>query len=210
MLIYYFYITHQITQNFDDSFTLKLADFGLAIVVTEPLFQICGTPTYLAPEVLADTGYGIPADMWATGVINYIVLCGFPPFRSKNRDQNELFDMIRAGEFEYLSPYWDDISKDATNLIDNLLMVNSADRYTAEQVLKHPWIVNRAGSKSVDLKQNLTDNIRENFDPKKSFKAAALAVRTAKLLDQAAESRAQSRQANDEDIFGGDDEDFGL
>lgn len=148
--------------------------------------------------------------MWATGVINYIVLCGFPPFRSKNHNQKELFDVIKAGQFEYLSPYWDDVSEAATDLIDNLLMVNPADRYTAEQVLKHSWIVNRAGSKSVDLKQNLANNIRENFDPKKSFKAAALAVRTANILDQATESRAQSRQGNEEDIFGGDDEDFGL
>ncbi|EDV27663.1 uncharacterized protein TRIADDRAFT_21151 [Trichoplax adhaerens] len=200
-----------ITQNFDDTFTLKLGDFGLAVVVTEPLFQICGTPTYLAPEVLAETGYGLPADMWATGVINYIVLCGFPPFRSKDRNQNELFNIIKKGEFEYLSPYWDDISDTATDLVDNLLMVNPVDRYTAEQVLKHPWIVNRAGSISdVDLKDNITNNIRENFDPKKSFKAAALAVRTAKLLDQTVESRAESRQDNDDDIFGGDDEDFGL
>lgn len=55
-------------------------------------------------------GYGLEVDMWATGVICYILLCGFPPFRSLDRDQEELFEIIQSGEFVYLSPYWDNIS----------------------------------------------------------------------------------------------------
>ena len=55
-------------------------------------------------------GYGLEVDMWATGVICYILLCGFPPFRSLDRDQEELFELIQSGEFVYLSPYWDNIS----------------------------------------------------------------------------------------------------
>ena len=85
-------------------------------------------------------GYGLEVDNWAIGVITYILLCGFPPFRSVNRDQNELFDIIVRGEFEFISPYWDNISDGAMDLIRKLLIVNPKKRYTADQILKHSWI----------------------------------------------------------------------
>lgn len=78
--------------------------------------------------------------MWAAGVILYILLCGFPPFRSPERDQDELFNIIQVGQFEFLSPYWDNISDAAKDLVRNLLEVDPKKRYTAEQVLQHPWI----------------------------------------------------------------------
>ena len=76
--------------------SLKLGDFGLAQVVSEPLFTVCGTPTYVAPEILAETGYGVKVDVWATGVIMYILLVGFPPFSSRTNNQEELFDQVNA------------------------------------------------------------------------------------------------------------------
>jgi doublecortin-like kinase 3 len=63
----------------DDKISIKLADFGLAMQVKEPIFTVCGTPTYVAPEILSEIGYGLEVDMWACGVITYILLCGFPP-----------------------------------------------------------------------------------------------------------------------------------
>ncbi|NWI66972.1 DCLK3 kinase, partial [Todus mexicanus] len=99
-----------VQHNADKSTTLKLADFGLAKQVTKPIFTVCGTPTYVAPEILAEKGYGLEVDMWAAGVILYILLCGFPPFRSQDRDQEELFQIIQLGHYEFLSPYWDNIS----------------------------------------------------------------------------------------------------
>uniref|UniRef100_A0A4W4EUX5 Doublecortin-like kinase 3 n=1 Tax=Electrophorus electricus TaxID=8005 RepID=A0A4W4EUX5_ELEEL len=93
---------------------LKLADFGLAMVVTEPVFTVCGTPTYVAPEILAETGYGVEVDVWAMGVILFVLLSGFPPFRSPDRNQEELFRLIQKGEVHFLSPYWDHVSNGVT------------------------------------------------------------------------------------------------
>lgn len=134
-------ISGQVHRHDDGAVTLKLADFGLALVVTEPLYTVCGTPTYVAPEILAETGrvnyitamflfrkvcalcetlspclslstgYGVAVDVWAMGVILYILLCGFPPFRSTERNQVELFKLIRAGDLHFLPPYWDEISE---------------------------------------------------------------------------------------------------
>uniref|UniRef100_A0A3P8X8W6 Doublecortin-like kinase 3 n=1 Tax=Esox lucius TaxID=8010 RepID=A0A3P8X8W6_ESOLU len=118
---------------------LKLGDFGLAMVVTEPIFTVCGTPTYVAPEILSETGDSI-LDLWALGVILYILLCGFPPFRSRNRDQEELFQLVREGQLTFLSPYWDDISDGAQSLVRALLQVDPTERLTAVQTLTHPWI----------------------------------------------------------------------
>ncbi|XP_054620536.1 serine/threonine-protein kinase DCLK3 [Dunckerocampus dactyliophorus] len=119
---------------------LKLADFGLAMIVTEPVFTICGTPTYVAPEVLSETGYSVEVDMWALGVILYILLCGFAPFRSRERNQEELFQIIKQAQLHFLPPYWDTISAEAKDLVTGLLQSDPAARMTAEQSLQHPWL----------------------------------------------------------------------
>uniref|UniRef100_A0A8C6T503 non-specific serine/threonine protein kinase n=1 Tax=Neogobius melanostomus TaxID=47308 RepID=A0A8C6T503_9GOBI len=106
----------------NDICRLKLGDFGLAMVVTEPVYTICGTPTYVAPEILLETGYGVPVDVWALGVLLYIVLCGFPPFRSRDRDQEELFQLIKQAHLHFLSPYWDPISEGDTYFIHKWLL----------------------------------------------------------------------------------------
>ena len=122
--------------------TIKLADFGLSMVVTEPLHTICGTPTYVAPEIIADgpEGYGLQVDLWATGVIAYIMLCGFPPFASQSKNQKDLFRKIKRGHFSFPEPYWEGVSKEAKDLISKLLQVNPKDRFTADEILSHPWI----------------------------------------------------------------------
>lgn len=119
--------------------TLKVADFGLAQKVCEPLFTVCGTPTYVAPEILTETGYGLEIDVWAMGVILYIMLCGFPPFVSANNDQEELFDDILSGQYGFPSPYWDSVSELAKDLISHMLQSNPELRFSAEDVLDHPW-----------------------------------------------------------------------
>uniref|UniRef100_UPI00398F6A69 serine/threonine-protein kinase DCLK3-like n=1 Tax=Pristiophorus japonicus TaxID=55135 RepID=UPI00398F6A69 len=147
----------------DGSTVLKLADFGLALNVTEPIFTVCGTPTYVAPEILSETGYGLEVDMWATGVILYILLCGFPPFRSLERDQEELFEIIQLGEYEYLAPYWENISDGAKDLVSKLLVVNPRNRYTAQQVLRHAWIWSAGRRNTHNLQREVSMNIEQHF-----------------------------------------------
>uniref|UniRef100_A0A8C1EV09 Serine/threonine-protein kinase DCLK2 n=1 Tax=Cyprinus carpio carpio TaxID=630221 RepID=A0A8C1EV09_CYPCA len=124
----------------DGSKSLKLGDFGLATVVDGPLYTICGTPTYVAPEIVAETGYGLKVDIWAAGVITYILLCGFPPFRGSTDDQEALFDQIMMGQLDFPLPYWDNVSDSAKALITCMLQVEVEQRYTALQVLDHPWV----------------------------------------------------------------------
>ncbi|KAG1946905.1 serine/threonine-protein kinase DCLK3 [Pimephales promelas] len=126
------------------SLNLKLADFGLAMVVTEPVFTVCGTPTYVAPEILAETGYGVGVDVWAMGVILFVLLSGFPPFRSPDRNQEELFRLIQKGEVHFLSPYWDNVSEGAKALVRALLEVNPNRRLTAGQTLQQDWLQHAA------------------------------------------------------------------
>ncbi|MGH0145263.1 UNVERIFIED_CONTAM: hypothetical protein FKN15_004952, partial [Acipenser sinensis] len=218
-----------VQHNEDGSTTLKLADFGLAMEVTEPIFTVCGTPTYVAPEILSEKGYGLQVDMWATGVILYILLCGFPPFRSLERDQEELFEIIQLGEYEFLSPYWDNISDGyglqvdmwatgvilyillcgfppfrslerdqeelfeiiqlgeyeflspywdnisdgAKDLISKLLVVDEHKRYTAQQVLQHPWVRSGGKMNSRNLQREVTMNIQRHFKNRRRREHAA-------------------------------------
>jgi len=120
---------------------VKLADFGLAVEVSndEPRwFGFAGTPGYLSPEVLRKEPYGKAVDLWACGVILYILLVGYPPFWDD--DQNRLYEQIKAGKYEFTSPEWDTVTDEAKDLIRKMLKTNPADRITAIDALHHPWI----------------------------------------------------------------------
>ncbi|KAK7482095.1 hypothetical protein BaRGS_00026679 [Batillaria attramentaria] len=169
-------------RNKDGTITLKLADFGLAMEVKENIYTVCGTPTYVAPEILTEIGYGLEVDMWAVGVITYILLCGFPPFRSPDRNQTELFEFIKAGEYEFLSPYWDNVSDSAKDLIRRLLVVDKSKRYTAIEVLSHPWIVSGGNTSQPlpgitnlnvyckEVKRDLEAQAQHNYDSYQKLK----------------------------------------
>ncbi|XP_041973651.1 serine/threonine-protein kinase GD17699 [Aricia agestis] len=119
---------------------LKLADFGLAVEVWRPLHAVCGTPTYVAPEILLETGYGLKIDVWAAGVILYILLCGFPPFSSPDGDQERLFDAILSARLEFPAPHWERVSAGAIDLVANMLRPQPELRFAAEDVLDHAWM----------------------------------------------------------------------
>jgi len=126
----------------DDSLEspLKIADFGLAKLVSNGSMMntACGTPGYVAPEILKGKEYGMEVDLWSVGVIVYILLCGFPPFYDDNNAA--LFEQIKAGDFEFPSPYWDEVSDSAKDLVKKLLNTDPKKRYTCKDVLNHPWI----------------------------------------------------------------------
>uniref|UniRef100_A0A3B1J841 Serine/threonine-protein kinase DCLK2 n=1 Tax=Astyanax mexicanus TaxID=7994 RepID=A0A3B1J841_ASTMX len=146
----------------DGTKSLKLGDFGLATLVEGPLYTVCGTPTYVAPEIIAESGYGLKVDIWAAGVITYILLCGFPPFRSENNQQEDLFDQILQGRLDFPSPYWENISHSAKELIGRMLQVNVEARYTAEDVLCHPWVTEDAAMEN-NMKMEVTGKLKKHF-----------------------------------------------
>ena len=126
----------------DGKMFIKLADFGLAVKILtgQKLYEVCGTPIYVAPEILAETGYDFKVDVWAAGVIAYILLCGYPPFVSMNNDNDELFDLILKGSFEFLHQYWSTVSEEAKDFISKLLVVNQHKRLTSLEALRDSWI----------------------------------------------------------------------
>uniref|UniRef100_A0A1A8QB72 Serine/threonine-protein kinase DCLK2 n=2 Tax=Nothobranchius rachovii TaxID=451742 RepID=A0A1A8QB72_9TELE len=163
----------------DGSKSLKLGDFGLATVVNGPLYAVCGTPTYVAPEIIAETGYGLKVDIWAAGIITYILLCGFPPFRSSGEDQEALFEQILKGELDFPAPFWDNISASAKALISGMLQVVVEQRYTAVHVIDHPW-VNGDGLSEREHQLPVAGKIKQhfNYEPKISNTTAGVSVIT--------------------------------
>ncbi|KAL4090237.1 hypothetical protein QTP88_025126 [Uroleucon formosanum] len=153
---------------------VKLADFGLAIEVQgeqQAWFGFAGTPGYLSPEVLKKEPYGKPVDIWACGVILYILLVGYPPFWDE--DQHRLYAQIKAGAYDYPSPEWDTVTPDAKNLINQMLTVNPAKRVTASDALKHPWICYREKVASAVHRQETVDCLKK-FNARRKLKGAIL------------------------------------
>uniref|UniRef100_A0A6Q2Z784 calcium/calmodulin-dependent protein kinase n=1 Tax=Esox lucius TaxID=8010 RepID=A0A6Q2Z784_ESOLU len=153
---------------------VKLADFGLAIEVQgdqQAWFGFAGTPGYLSPEVLRKDPYGKPVDIWACGVILYILLVGYPPFWDE--DQHKLYQQIKAGAYDFPSPEWDTVTPEAKNLINQMLTINPSKRITADQALKHPWICQRSTVASMIHRQETVECLRK-FNARRKLKGAIL------------------------------------
>ncbi|XP_070158911.1 calcium/calmodulin-dependent protein kinase II isoform X2 [Polyergus mexicanus] len=153
---------------------VKLADFGLAIEVqgeAQAWYGFAGTPGYLSPEVLKKEPYGKAVDIWACGVILYILLVGYPPFWDE--DQHRLYGQIKAGSYDYPSPEWDTVTPEAKNLINQMLTVNPGKRITASEALKHPWICQRERVASVVHRQETVDCLKK-FNARRKLKGAIL------------------------------------
>ncbi|XP_064880975.1 serine/threonine-protein kinase DCLK2-like isoform X1 [Oncorhynchus nerka] len=173
-----------VCEYLDGTKSLKLGDFGLATVVEGPLHTVCGTPTYVAPEIIAEAGYGLKVDIWATGVITYILLCGFPPFRSEDNLQEDLFDQILVGRLDFPAPYWDNVTDSAKELIGRMLQVNVEARYTAQDILSHPWVTD--DNMENNMKMEVSGKLRTHFNtaPKPSTTTAGVSVIMNTALDK--------------------------
>lgn len=119
---------------------IMIADFGFAKSTGSGLRQgtACGTPGYIAPEIVNGQAYGTEVDCWSLGVILYILLCGYPPFPGDHHV--DILKKVAAGQYNFNSPYWDNVTDGAKDLVRGLLNVNSAERLTAHEILQHPWI----------------------------------------------------------------------
>ncbi|KAK3842001.1 MAG: kinase-like domain-containing protein [Linnemannia gamsii] len=124
-----------------DMMIVKVSDFGLAKMIGDKEFinTVCGTPSYVAPEVILHKQYGKGVDMWSLGVVLYICLCGFPPFSDDLAPPN-LRSQVVNSMYTFPSPYWDDVSDEAVDLIQALLAHNTEDRYTVDAALEHVWM----------------------------------------------------------------------
>ncbi|CAO3652915.1 unnamed protein product [Mucor hiemalis] len=161
-------------QKVGDDADLMITDFGLSKILKaqdDILTTACGTPGYVAPEVLLQTGHNKPVDLWSVGVILFTLLSGYTPFWGE--DQASLFESIMSGQYDYDEEYWSDISQSAKNLIDRLLTFDPNQRITAEEALAHPWITgeNDAGPRS---STNLAPAIRKGYSSRGSLNAIAL------------------------------------
>ncbi|TRY71038.1 hypothetical protein TCAL_06517 [Tigriopus californicus] len=152
----------------DEDSKIMISDFGLSKMEDSGIMATaCGTPGYVAPEVLAQKPYGKSVDVWSIGVISYILLCGYPPFYDEN-DAN-LFAQILKGksfprfvcEFEFDSPYWDDISEEAKEFIRQLMCVDVEKRLSCEEALKHAWITGAKGDRNIHA--SVSEQLKKNF-----------------------------------------------
>uniref|UniRef100_A0AAZ3NNF1 Serine/threonine-protein kinase 33 n=1 Tax=Oncorhynchus tshawytscha TaxID=74940 RepID=A0AAZ3NNF1_ONCTS len=127
----------------NDMINIKVTDFGLSVkkggVGSENMLKAtCGTPIYMAPEVINAHEYSQQCDVWSIGVIMYMLLCGEPPFIATSEER--LFEMIKKGELHFVGPIWDSISDAAKKVLSCLLKVDPAHRITANELLDNPWI----------------------------------------------------------------------
>ncbi|XP_054473467.1 calcium/calmodulin-dependent protein kinase IGa [Anoplopoma fimbria] len=147
--------------NTDENAKIMVSDFGLSKTMEHGVMSTaCGTPGYVAPEVLAQKPYSKAVDCWSIGVITYILLCGYPPFFDDN--ETRLFSKIVRAEYAFHSPFWDDISESAKDFIRNMMEKNPTKRFLTEQALRHPWIAGNE-AKDLDIYQSVCEQIERNF-----------------------------------------------
>ncbi|CAO3616911.1 unnamed protein product [Cunninghamella echinulata] len=158
------------TQDSDSD--IVICDFGIAKVGNSEnsLDTVCGSPGYVAPEVLLRKSYGAPVDMWAIGVITYTLLCGYQPFQAE--DPVELQDEITHARYEFHERYWRNVSQDAKDFIKSLLQLDPNQRPTATEALKNKWMT---GNEALDV--DILDTVRTNFNARGKFKSAVRAVK---------------------------------
>lgn len=156
---------------------IKIADFGFAkkVASEDSLLTKCGTPMYVAPEILNGIPYGRKVDLWSLGVIGYILLVGRFPFTAIHDD--ELQYQIKKGLYQTKGQHWNEISSGAKGMVSSLLTVQPGNRLSAKQALLFPWMLNsHQALSSHDLCKNLVEFKRLNV--KRKLRAAVFSVST--------------------------------
>lgn len=152
-----------------DNCVLKLADFGFAMKLKHrndnSCRTPCGSPSYMAPEIICKRAYGMAVDMWALGCITYFLLGGYPPFHSDNPEK--ILRLVVKSTYECLPKQWSHVSVEAKEFISSLLIKNPSERMTVEKALSHPWL----DCTPRDLRNNQLDS---NLERMKHFRAIKL------------------------------------
>jgi len=189
----------------DENAPLLIADFGLSKIIDNQinvLMTTCGTPGYMAPEVIARTGHGKPVDMWSIGVLTYFLLCGYTPFDGQRMDEE--VKNILAGNYKFEPvQYWFAVSATARDFISKLLVVNPNLRMTAKQALQHPWLQQtQLTPRSIDQdpSKNLMPTFKSNFDAKRKWKKAMDSVIFTNRVKLSSATSEAIKVAIDEDI----------
>ncbi|XP_013205074.1 calcium/calmodulin-dependent protein kinase type IV [Microtus ochrogaster] len=169
---------------------LKIADFGLSKIVEHQVLMktVCGTPGYCAPEILRGCAYGPEVDMWSVGIITYILLCGFEPFYDERGDQF-MFRRILNCEYYFISPWWDEVSLNAKDLVRKLIVLDPKKRLTTFQALQHPWVTGKAAN---FVHMDTAQKKLQEFNARRKLKAAVKAVVASSRLGSASSSSSHS------------------
>uniref|UniRef100_A0A8C5D507 Calcium/calmodulin-dependent protein kinase type IV n=1 Tax=Gouania willdenowi TaxID=441366 RepID=A0A8C5D507_GOUWI len=169
---------------------LKIADFGLSKIIDDQMTMrtVCGTPGYCAPEILRGNAYGPEVDMWSVGVILYILLCGFEPFFDPRGDQY-MYSRILNCDYEFVSPWWDDVSLNAKDLVSKLIVLDPLKRLSVREALQHPWVLGKAARFShMDTAQRKL----QEFNARRKLKAAMKAVVATSRMHEGSRRRTDS------------------
>lgn len=163
------------------------------------MMTACGTPGYVAPEVLMQIGYNYQCDMWSIGVILYILLCGYPPFSAKR--MKDLYSKIKKGDYSFPDKYWGDISKEAKGVVRMLLQVNAEKRLTATKLLQQVWIADPDVASPKALSQGRENRFRMTHHRRQLRRGinAVLAVNAFRAaLAEAERTSSRTKSSNDQ------------
>uniref|UniRef100_A0A3Q1CQA3 Calcium/calmodulin-dependent protein kinase type IV n=1 Tax=Amphiprion ocellaris TaxID=80972 RepID=A0A3Q1CQA3_AMPOC len=171
---------------------LKIADFGLSKIIDDQVTMktVCGTPGYCAPEILRGNAYGPEVDMWSVGVILYILLCGFEPFFDPRGDQY-MYSRILNCDYEFVSPWWDEVSLNAKDLVSKLIVLDPHKRLSVREALQHPWVLGKAARFS---HMDTTQRKLQEFNARRKLKAAMKAVVATSRMHEGSRRRTDSYQ----------------
>ncbi|XP_069375797.1 calcium/calmodulin-dependent protein kinase type IV isoform X2 [Paralichthys olivaceus] len=169
---------------------LKIADFGLSKIIDDQVTMktVCGTPGYCAPEILRGNAYGPEVDMWSVGVILYILLCGFEPFFDPRGDQY-MYSRILNCDYEFVSPWWDEVSLNAKDLVSKLIVLDPQKRLSVREALQHPWVLGKAARFS---HMDTTQRKLQEFNARRKLKAAMKAVVATSRMHEGSRRRTDS------------------
>ena len=135
----------------------------------------CGSPTFVAPEILKNIPHDHRADLWSVGVIIYLLLVGYPPFAKETHA--ELFAQIRTCDWKFYQEDWENISPDARDLIENLLIADPEQRWTASESLECSWLQSGATDEKEGEEVDLTASLVSMRDQTDNLRRSSLSIR---------------------------------